>query len=273
MTEPVQVEGPDGSGVARVVLDRPPVNAVDGDFIAALGAAAEALATEPGVLFMAGADLAFIQANWHRIGEVAGELRAALGAWAGLAVPTIGALSGHTLGGGCELALTFDFRCMARGRGRIGLPEAQRGLLPAGGGTQRLARLVGLGRALDLAVRGRVLDADEAERIGLVTTACDADDLDATVTALAGELAGLAPRTVAATKAVIRAGQEQGHGRVGRCVGGSAQRRGPHRSAASRPCVGLAGVPLGGGHGQRESVRELVERAEQFERAVTLGGD
>ncbi len=193
---------------------------MDGEFIAALGATAEALATEPGVrvvvvasavpgVFMAGADLAFIQANWHRIGEVAGELRAALGAWAGLAVPTIGALSGHTLGGGCELALTFDFRCMARGRGRIGLPEAQRGLLAAGGGTQRLARLVGMGRALDLALRGRVLDADEAERIGLVTTACDADDLDATVTALAGELAGLAPRTVAATKAVIRAGLER----------------------------------------------------------------
>jgi enoyl-CoA hydratase/carnithine racemase len=220
MGEMVHVAGPDGAGVVRVVLDRPPVNAVDGDFIAALGAAAEALATEPGVrvvvvasavpgLFMAGADLAFIQANWHRIGEVAGELRAALGAWAGLAVPTIGALSGHTLGGGCELALTFDFRCMARGRGRIGLPEAQRGLLAAGGGTQRLARLVGVGRALDLALRGRVLDADEAERIGLVTTACDADDLDATVTGLAGELAGLAPRTVAATKAVIRAGLER----------------------------------------------------------------
>ena len=193
---------------------------MDGEFIAALGATAEALATEPGVrvvvvasavpgVFMAGADLAFIQANWYRIGEVAGELRAALGAWAGLAVPTIGALSGHTLGGGCELALTLDFRCMARGRGRIGLPEAQRGLLAAGGGTQRLARLVGMGRALDLALRGRVLDADEAERIGLVTTACDADDLDATVTALAGELAGLAPRTVAATKAVIRAGLER----------------------------------------------------------------
>jgi enoyl-CoA hydratase/carnithine racemase len=219
MAEMVRLDGPDPVGVARVVLDRPPVNALDGDVIAALGAAARTLAAEPGVravvvssavpgVFMAGADLGFIQANWHRIGEVAAELRAAFGAWAGLTVPTIGALSGHTLGGGCELALTFDFRCMARGRGRIGLPEAQRGLLAAGGGTQRLARLVGVGRALDLAVRGRVLDADEAERIGLVTTACDADDLDATVTALAQELAGLAPLTVAATKAVIRAGGE-----------------------------------------------------------------
>jgi len=215
----VRIAGLDRTGVARVVLDRPPVNALDGDFIAALGATAQRLATEPGIrvvvvqsaapgVFMAGADLGFIQANWHRIDEVAAELRVALGAWAGLAVPTIGALSGHALGGGCELALTFDFRCMARGRGRIGLPEAQRGLLAAGGGPQRLARLVGVGRALDLAVRGRVLDADEAERIGLVTAACEAGDLDATVTALAEELAGLAPRTVAATKAVIRAGAE-----------------------------------------------------------------
>ncbi|HEV7864336.1 MAG TPA: enoyl-CoA hydratase-related protein [Acidimicrobiia bacterium] len=215
----VCVEGPDSRGIVRVVLDRAPVNALDGDFIAALGAAARSLATEPGVrvvvvasavpgVFMAGADLGFIQAHWHRIDEVAADLRAAFGAWAGLTMPTIGALSGHALGGGCELALTLDFRCMARGRGRIGLPEAQRGLLAAGGGTQRLARLVGVGRALDLALRGRVLDADEAERVGLVTAACDAGDLDATVTALAEELAGLAPRTVAATKAVIRAGAE-----------------------------------------------------------------
>lgn len=216
----VRVGGPDATGIVRVVLDRPPVNALDGDLISALGSAARALAAEPAVrvvivesavpgMFMAGADLGFIQANWHRIDEVAADLRAAYGAWAALAVPTIGALSGHTLGGGCELALTLDFRCMARGRGRIGLPEAQRGLLAAGGGTQRLARLVGMGRALDLAVRGRVLDADEAERIGLVTTACDAAELEPTVQSLAEELAGLAPLTVAATKAVIRAGLER----------------------------------------------------------------
>jgi enoyl-CoA hydratase len=219
MADMVRVDGPDPAGVARVVLDRPPVNALDGELIAALGSAAEALAVEPRVrvvvlasavpgLFMAGADLGFIEANWHRIDEVAANLRASFGAWAALPMPTIGALSGHVLGGGCELALTLDFRCMARGRGRIGLPEAQRGLLAAGGGTQRLARLVGMGRALDLAVRGRVLDADEAERIGLVTTACDPDELEATVGALATELAGLAPRTAAATKAVIRAGVE-----------------------------------------------------------------
>lgn len=216
----VRIEGPDPAGIVRVVLDRPPANALDGGFIAAVGAAARTVAGQraarvvvvesavPG-MFMAGADLGFIQANWHRIDEVAGELRAAFGAWAALGVPTIGALSGHALGGGCEFALTFDFRCMARGRGRFGLPEAQRGLLAAGGGTQRLARLVGVGRALDLAVRGRVLDADEAERIGLVTAACDAGDLEATVRGLAEELAGLAPKTVAATKAVIRAGIER----------------------------------------------------------------
>jgi enoyl-CoA hydratase len=220
MADVVRVDGPDSAGVAHVVLDRGPVNALDGEFIGALGSVATALAAEPALrvvvvssavpgVFMAGADLGFIQANWHRIDEVAADLRAALGAWAALAVPTIGALSGHALGGGCELALTLDFRCMARGRARIGLPEATRGLLAAGGGTQRLARLVGVGRALDLALRGRVLGADEAERIGLVTTACDAQDLDATVRGLAEELAALAPRTVAATKAVIRAGIER----------------------------------------------------------------
>ncbi|HVW33961.1 MAG TPA: enoyl-CoA hydratase/isomerase family protein [Acidimicrobiia bacterium] len=216
----VRVGRPDGAGVVRVVIDRPPVNALDGELIAELEAAARDLHGAPGVrvvvvssglgaVFMAGADLGFIEAQWHRIAEVAAALRSAFSAWAALPVPTVGALGGHALGGGCELALTLDFRCMARGRARIGLPEARRGLLAAGGGAQRLARLVGTGRALDLALRGRVLDADEAERIGLVTTACDAGDLDATVDALAAELAELAPLTLAATKAVIRAGADR----------------------------------------------------------------
>ena len=106
------------------------------------------------------------------------------------------------------MALTFDFRCMARTRGRIGLPESQRGLLPAGGGTQRLAKLLGRARALDLAMRGRLLDADEAASIGLVTTACDPDELNAETDGLATELAGLAPLTLAAIKRVVLGGED-----------------------------------------------------------------
>jgi enoyl-CoA hydratase len=149
-----------------------------------------------------------IEAQWNHIDEVGARLRRAFAAWERLRCPTIAAIDGHALGGGCEWALTFDFRCMTRGRGRIGLPEAQRGLLAAGGGTQRLVRLLGRARALDLALRGRLVDADEAAAIGLVTTACDAAELPAVVDGLAGELAGLAPLTAAATKRVILDGAD-----------------------------------------------------------------
>jgi enoyl-CoA hydratase/carnithine racemase len=97
---------------------------------------------------------------------------------------------------------------MARGKGRIGLPESQRGLLPAGGGTQRMARLLGRARTLDLAMRGRLLDAEEAAAIGLVTTACDDGELIAVADGLAAELAGLAPLTLAAIKRVVLAGED-----------------------------------------------------------------
>lgn len=206
-------------GIRPVVLEKRPANALDLDLIDEIEAIAAVLDADratrvvvvrsavPGI-FMAGADLATVEAEWERIAGLAARLRRAFTAWERLRQPTIAAIEGHALGGGCEWALTFDFRCMARGKGRIGLPEAQRGLLAAGGGTQRMARLLGRARALDLALRGRLVDADEAAAIGLVTAACDAADLAATVDSLAGELAGLAPLTVAATKRVILAGAE-----------------------------------------------------------------
>lgn len=210
---------PATGGVRSVVVDRPPANALDLSLMDEIEAAAATLDADPATrvvvvrsavsgIFMAGADLATIEAQWDHIDEVAARLRRSFSAWERMRCPTIAAIDGHALGGGCEWALTFDFRCMARGRGRIGLPEAQRGLLAAGGGTQRLVRLLGRARALDLALRGRLLDADEAAAIGLVTTACAASDLPAVVDSLAGELAGLAPLTAAATKRVILDGAD-----------------------------------------------------------------
>lgn len=208
------------AGVAHVVLDRPPVNALDLPLIDALGATATRLGSDPGVrvvlvesaipdVFMVGADLGMVDAHWDRLEMVSARLRATLSAWERLPRPTIAALSGHTLGGGLELALCCDFRVMARGRGRIGLPEVQRGLIPAAGGTQRLGRLLGRARALDLIMRGRVVDADEAERIGLVTAACESDEVSERVATLAAELAGLAPLTLAAIKEVVLDGLDR----------------------------------------------------------------
>jgi len=191
----VVVEG----GVGRVVLHRPPANALNLDLIDELGLAADMLATDVAVraVVLASDVPGFFMA------EVSAVLRSSLGRWERLPQPTVAVIAGHALGGGCELALTCDFRVMARGKARIGLPEVQRGLLPAGGGTQRVARLLGRGRALDLCLRGRALDADEAERIGLITRACEPSDVDAAGNAVAHEFIDLAPMTLAAIKHTI----------------------------------------------------------------------
>ena len=89
-------------------------------------------------------------------------------------VPTVAAIEGHALGGGCELTLALDFRFMSRGEGRIGLPEASLGLIPGIGGTQRLTRLVGRTRAAELTMLAQRLDADTAQAVGLATAADDA---------------------------------------------------------------------------------------------------
>lgn len=92
----------------------------------------------------------------------------------------IAALNGHTVGGGLEVALAADLRIARSGGGKIGLPEVALGVLPGTGGTQRLARLVGKGRAMELMVSGRLMSMDDAATIGLVTEAWDEARLDGT---------------------------------------------------------------------------------------------
>ena len=119
--------------------------------------------------------------------------------------PVIAALNGITMGGGCELALGCDFRFMAR-VGVIGQPEILVGILPGAGGTQRLARVLGPARALDLALTGRVVGADEAEAIGLVHKALDADQLMPYALDFARSLAGQPPLSVAMIKKCVHEG-------------------------------------------------------------------
>lgn len=120
--------------------------------------------------------------------------------------PVIAALNGDTMGFGYELALACDFRIAQRGDFRIGLPEVRMGILPGAGGTQRLTRLVGTPRALDLIVRARVLSPDEALDQGLVHQV--ADDAKAAALDLAREFADLPPTAVAMAKAVIYGGSD-----------------------------------------------------------------
>ena len=116
--------------------------------------------------------------------------------------PVIAKLRGYALGVGLELALACDFR-IAADDAELGLPEIKLGMIPGSGGTQRLARLIGLGRAKDMVLRGRRIGAAEALAIGLVTEVVPAKDLDAAVSRVVEELRALSPLALAMAKRVL----------------------------------------------------------------------
>jgi 2-oxoglutaroyl-CoA hydrolase len=116
--------------------------------------------------------------------------------------PVIAKLEGYVFGVGMELALACDFRLAAHGM-QMALPEATLGMIPGSGGTQRLARLIGLGRAKDVIMRGRRIPADEALTLGLVTEVVSMDGLDDAVTALVEELSRHSPLALAMAKRVL----------------------------------------------------------------------
>jgi len=121
--------------------------------------------------------------------------------------PIICAINGPVEGGGCEMALGCDLRFISR-EAFMGQPEVNAGFPPGGGGTQRLARLVGLSKAMELCLTGRRIYPDEAERLGLVVKACDPAELMPTVMAFAHELAAKPPQGVSIIKRAIREGYD-----------------------------------------------------------------
>ena len=203
--------------LVHVVLDRPPANALSIELMDQLDAAAARLeASEAQVvilrsaqrMFMAGADLNMVNQGWDNLRATIQKCQRLMNRWEALPMMTVAVINGHAAGAGCELSLASDWRIMARGRPKIGLPEVLRGLLPGAGGTQRMSRLLGRGRALDLCLRGRLIDADEAERIGLISEAVDADGLDARVDELTDELLALPRLPTQAIKRCILQGLE-----------------------------------------------------------------
>jgi enoyl-CoA hydratase len=125
-----------------------------------------------------------------------------------LPVITIAALNGHAAGGGFELALGCDFRLLADGEYRVGLPETSVGIIPGAGGTQRMARLLGTARALDLILHARLLNPAEALELGLVHRLLPTEGFRDQVDEFARDLAGRAPIALAAAKRAIRMGSQ-----------------------------------------------------------------
>lgn len=121
--------------------------------------------------------------------------------------PTIAMINGYALGGGCELALACDIR-IAADTAKLGQPEVNLGIIPGGGGTQRLPRVVGTGQAMRLVLSGDLIDAAEALRIGLVDLVFDAAELRERTLELAGRIAAKSPVALEMAKAAIRAAAE-----------------------------------------------------------------
>jgi enoyl-CoA hydratase len=121
--------------------------------------------------------------------------------------PTIAMINGFALGGGCELAMACDIRMAARSA-RLGQPEIRLGLIPGGGGTQRLPRLVGAGRALRMILTGDLIDAEEARRAGLVDEVVDDESLRERTLALARSMAAHSPVALRLAKEAIAAAAE-----------------------------------------------------------------
>jgi enoyl-CoA hydratase len=156
--------------------------------------------------FVAGADISeFLAMTPAEARQYARDGQAVMRRLETLGIPSVAAINGHALGGGCELAMACTFRVMASSA-RVGLPEVKLGLIPGFGGTQRLSRLVGRQRALELILTGRLVDADEAVAMGLVLRAVAPEDLRATALDLAHTLAGGAPRAQAYALAAVDEG-------------------------------------------------------------------
>jgi enoyl-CoA hydratase/carnithine racemase len=185
MSESVRVEV-DG-GIATIRLDRPPMNALNAEVQAALAAAAAEVGERRDVgavvvyggekVFAAGADIKEMEAmSYTDMADHSVTLQDFTRALARIPKPTVAAITGYALGGGCEVALACDFR-VAAANAKLGQPEILLGIIPGAGGTQRLARLVGPARAKDLIFSGRFVDAEEALAIGLVDEVVEAQEV------------------------------------------------------------------------------------------------
>ncbi len=219
MAEYQTLQTEDRGPVRVVTIARPEVlNALNEQVVAELAACIEAAAAADGVrallltgagkAFVAGADIAAMadmtpeqalafSGRGHAVGEML----------ASLPIPTLAAVGGFALGGGCELALACDF-IYASHKAKFGQPEVKLGVIPGFGGTQRLARRVGLARALELCMTGDIIGADEALRLGLVNRVVAPEELLPAALDTLTRIAEQGPVAVAKVKEVLHRGAD-----------------------------------------------------------------
>jgi enoyl-CoA hydratase/carnithine racemase len=201
---------PDGA-VGYVTLDKPPANSYDHEFMEELSAAVdEAAAGDAKAIvvrsaskrfFCAGADIKAFLAN-----DTAGNMamielgHEVLARIATIPKVFIAQIEGHALGGGLEISLACDLRFGARGAYRLGVPEVTLGLLPGNGGTQRLSRLIGTARALDLMVTGRQVSPGEAHGLGILNRLWAANEIAERTREFAEQIAGGATAAIGEIK-------------------------------------------------------------------------
>jgi enoyl-CoA hydratase/carnithine racemase len=201
--------------VARVTLNRPPVNAISAELVEELDAAlasaeddsVRAVVVTGSPHFAAGADITGFQGAFDAGGTdpLAGILAAVVRRLELLAKPTIAAVQGYALGGGLELAMGCDFIYMAEDA-QVGQPEVKLGIIPGAGGTQRLPRLVGMARARELNYSGRFVSASEALSIGLAGKVAPPEELLAVALSDAADWAKGPTVAIAAAKRAMNEG-------------------------------------------------------------------
>jgi enoyl-CoA hydratase len=206
--------------LAWVELHRPQaLNALNKEVFETLGRILDQIAADDHVraviltgsgekAFAAGADVEELNSlNTIAAGDFALAAYATQEKLSGLPKATIAALNGFTLGGGCELAMCCDLR-IASEKARLGQPEINLGIIPGGGGTQRLSRLVGIAKAKELIFTGRIISAQEALNLGLVNMIVKPEELLDTAKKLALEIAGKSGPAIALAKRSIDEGVE-----------------------------------------------------------------
>lgn len=208
-------------GVAYVTIDHPPINLFDAALIGEMDRVGQQIEEDDAInvvvlqsanedFFVAHADVELIQDLPEQPppkSQQLGVFHRMVDRFRTMPKATIGKVSGRARGGGSELLLSLDMRFAARGEAVLAQPEVAVGLIPGGGGTQRLTRLMGRGRALEVILGCGDFSAEEAERYGYVNRALPADELDDFVDELAARIASFPAHAIAQAKAAVAAAQ------------------------------------------------------------------